>query len=172
MSQIATAAAILVASVLAFAGVAKLRDRSATIRSFAQLGLRRPAALATVVPLVELAVSVCLLLRPSVGGLIAFGLFVMFTALLVPIVAQKRSVACGCFGSTATAPVSARTIVRNVFFIVAALSASVADRFQLGWPGAIAVGAAAVAVAVVLSLLDMRATTGTLFGVRSGGSPA
>ena len=169
MAQIASAASVLLSFVLTFAAVAKLRDRAATQRSFRQLGLRFPGGMAVAVPLIELIVAAALLVRPDIGGFVALGLFVAFTALLIPVVRNRRVVSCGCFGSNASAPVTSTTIARNGAFIVAALIATFTDRVRLDWPGVIAVGASTSTVILVLALSDLRRTTGTLFGFNTSG---
>lgn len=170
MSQIASSAALFLAAVLVWAAAVKLRRPSVTAVSFQRLGLRAPALLARVVPLVEVAVAVLLVARPWLGGWAALGLLVAFSAVLLPAVRARRDVGCGCFGAaSATAPVSWTTLLRNAALGVAALLATTVPRVRPGWAGVVAVGAAAAVVTVAFALIAARKAAGPLFRVRVPG---
>jgi uncharacterized membrane protein YphA (DoxX/SURF4 family) len=123
-TPIALAAALVLAGVLAVAGVAKLRHPAATARDFAALGLPAPEVLAGAVPAAELACAAALVLVPGWGGVAAFGLLAVFTADLAAVVRSGRVVSCACFGAASRAPVSARHLVRNGGLLVLALAAA------------------------------------------------
>lgn len=123
-TPLALAAALLLAGVLAVAGVAKLRRPADTAADFASLGLPAARPLAVVVPVVELACAALLVVVPGWGGVAAFGLLALFTANLVAVVRSGRVVSCACFGSASRSPISARHLVRNGALLVLALAAA------------------------------------------------
>ena len=55
------------------------------------------------------------------AGLVATGLYTMFTAAVVSVLARNMDVDCGCFGGImGSGEVGANTVVRNLVFVVAA----------------------------------------------------
>jgi len=127
MSALARASAVVLAVVFAWAGGAKLADRAGTVDAFGSLGLRRPADLAIVVPVLELFVAVGLIAMPLVGASGALFMLVAFTVVLVGVVRRGVPVACACFGSVSTRPadpVSTRSLLRNAVLIVLAVVAA------------------------------------------------
>ena len=163
MSEIGSAAALILAAVLVWAAVAKARAPHITAKTFATLGVRSPRLFARVVPLIELIVAALLCVRPIIGGWAAFALIVAFTAVLLPVVRRGEAVACGCFGSSAQAAVPGSTIVRNAALLAAALSATATRSLVWGWGGIITAGASFVIAALVIALLDVRRSAGSLF---------
>lgn len=123
-TPLALAAALILAAVLATAGAAKLRHPAATTEDFAGLGLPRPATLAVLVPLVEFGCAALLVVLPGWGGVVAFGLLALFTALLVTVVRSGRVVTCACFGANDRRPVSTRHLLRNGALGLLALAAA------------------------------------------------
>jgi uncharacterized membrane protein YphA (DoxX/SURF4 family) len=109
----------LVGLVLLAAGALKARDRSwpDTAQRF---GLPRPAAVA--LPWFEVAIGA--LLVAQFGGrmtaLAALVLLVAFTAAVVRRVAHHDDAPCACFGSLTTAPVTHRTVARNLVLVALA----------------------------------------------------
>ena len=93
MNQIASASALLVAAILGWAWIAKLRDRAATAKSFAGLGVRLPVGAVVVA---ELATAVALIVRPRSGAIASVVLLGAFTAVLVQAMARPGAVTCGC----------------------------------------------------------------------------
>lgn len=110
-------AALVLAGVLAWAGVAKLARPRTTAASFAALGV--PGA--RVVPVVELVVAAALIVWPPVGAPAAAALLAAFTVVLVR--AMRRGVGCACFGGAASQPAGARELVRNAGLSALALAA-------------------------------------------------
>jgi hypothetical protein len=165
VNEVLYAMALALAAVFAWAGAAKAVAPQRTKRTFAGLGL--PAWLATIVPVVELALGAGLVVAPAVVAWAALAMLAAFTTLLARVVARGESVACGCFGSARPEPVSFVDLVRNGLLIVAAaavgLGATTADA-----PGLAAVitasGLAAVALLVV-ALADLKRRTGTIVRV-------
>ena len=124
MNAAARVAAAVLAVVFTWAALAKLVRRDETADAFGSLGLRHPAELAVVVPLLELFVALELLLMPLVGAYGALFLLVAFTVVLVRVVRRDVAVGCACFGSMSNRPaepVSWRSLVRNGVLVALAL---------------------------------------------------
>lgn len=107
------AAATVLAATFAWAGAAKLGRPADTAAGFDDLGLGAPAALARVVPAVELLLAVALLAAPRIGGAVALVLLGAFSAVLVRALRGGADVRCACFGRAAGPPLSAVDLVRN-----------------------------------------------------------
>lgn len=167
MTQLASAAALLLAAVFLWAAPAKLRRPQQTTASFVALGLPAPGALARLVPTAEVGTAVLLLLRPRLGAIAAAVLLVAFTTVLDRALRRSSvdgsTVRCGCFGSGDDAPVTGATIVRNALLLAAAAVALGTTSMRPGLPGVLAVGAAAVTGMVVLALAALRNDVGRLF---------
>jgi len=152
------AAACVLAATFAWAGAAKLGQRQATATGFADLGLARPAALARVVPCVELALAVALLAVPAAGAAAALVLLGCFSAVLVRALRRGDEVRCACFGRAGGPPLSWVELARNGLLgglAVLALTARLEPR----------VPALMAAIAVVLVVV---AATSLLAVLRSG----
>ena len=121
-------AGLVLAAVLAVAGVAKLRRREATAQAFAALGLRRPATLARAIPIAELAVAAGLVLVPPIGAYAAIALLVAFSLVVVRALRHHVKAPCGCFGAAHDAPISGVELLRNALLLVAAVAATFATR--------------------------------------------
>ena len=127
-TPLAYAAALVLAAVLVVAGVAKFRRPQSTAEDFASLGLPRPGLLAVLVPVVEFACAILLVVVPGWGGVASFGLLAAFTAVLVTVLRSGRVVPCACFGGNDRDPISIRHVVRNgVLGLLALAAATVAD---------------------------------------------
>lgn len=112
--------ALLVAVVFWISAAAKLRDRPGTARSFAEMGLVAPVALAWFIPVLELVSAFGLIVWPAVGAAVALALLVGFTVVILGVIRSGAVVSCACFGATASAPVGWRSVVRNVALIALA----------------------------------------------------
>jgi hypothetical protein len=156
MGDVAYALSLGLAVVFAAAGIAKLRAPRRTERAFRALGV--PTVLARVVPLVELAFAVSLVVAPR-SALLAAALLVAFSFVLAR---ADDGVSCACFGSASSIPVSWVQQVRNGMLIVIALVASTGTP---GLPTLAAVltacGVGAIAL-VVLALADVRQRVGSI----------
>jgi hypothetical protein len=110
----ALAARIVLAVVLASSAIAKLRTRKAVREQVATLvSVRAAPALASLLPVAELAVAVALVAWWSaVPGVVAVILLALFTVVLVR--AEARHVPCLCFGaSKLDPPVGPGGVIRN-----------------------------------------------------------
>lgn len=133
----AAACGLGLAIVFLAAALSKMGRRSAVTESFAAMGLVAPEALAVLVPILELATAVLLVLWPLGGAGLALLLLVAFTVVLARLVASGVSVGCACFGSTSNAPVSFVELVRNAGLMMMAIAVITMGDFgeSLGWPG-------------------------------------
>jgi hypothetical protein len=106
--------------VLLLAGALKARDRSwpAAARRF---GLPRVAAVG--LPWVEVVLGALLVAQfgARTTALAALVLLVAFTAAVARRVARHDDVPCACFGALSAAPVSGRTLARNVVLVALAV---------------------------------------------------
>lgn len=138
MDEVAYAAALALAAVFAWAGVAKLASRAATERAFRGLGLVAPRGLAVGVPVAELVLAAGLLAAPAEAAIAALAVLAGFTTFLVRSLGRGEAGGCGCFGTSHPAPVSSVDLARNAVLALAAVVAAFA-------PGPVAPGPAAVA---------------------------
>ncbi len=166
MSDLAYVAAMVLALVLGWAGLVKLRSTTTTAATFEGLGLAAPRALARAVPLVELALAAGLVVAPSWAAPPALALVVAFSVVLARAVRAGATVGCGCFGSARHDPVSWVELVRNGFLATAAVAALWAPGPSVPSVEAVVAGStAALTAAVVVALADLGRRTGHLFSV-------
>lgn len=149
---------LMLAAVLATAGVAKLRDRHRAREAISGFGVPASfaAPLALVVPVAELAAALALVAGPARawGALGALVLLVGFSLAIAWNLARGRSPDCHCFGRLHSSPAGPRTLGRNAALIaLAGLVASNADSAST----AVAV-AGGIAIAVVGWALSRQAT--------------
>ena len=126
-TPLALAAAAVLVVVLAVAAAAKVRRPAETAEDFRAMGLPAAGWLAVVVPAVEVACALALVVVPGWGGVAAFGLLALFTANLVVVLRSGRAVRCACFGAASRAPVSRRHLLRNAGLMALALAAATID---------------------------------------------
>lgn len=176
LDAVAPVAAVIVAGVLALAGVAKATDRATTTTEFAALGLPWPGLLARIVPPLELGVAGLVLLRPRLGGAAAAILLLAFTLVLVRALRAGRSVSCGCLGPLSRQPVSATTLVRNGLLTALALLTIAAPTPSAAWQPVLPAGDVVLAVgpAVLLAVLGaqvlaLRSQIGRVWSVELAG---
>jgi thiol-disulfide isomerase/thioredoxin/uncharacterized membrane protein YphA (DoxX/SURF4 family) len=133
-------ARLLLALVLAVAGVAKLADRAGSRQGLTDFGV--PAALAApfgiLLPLAELAVAIALIPLATAwwGALGALVLLLLFVAGISYNLARGRKPDCRCFGQLHSSPAGWKTLVRN--------GALAAVASLILWEGRDGVGASAV----------------------------
>jgi hypothetical protein len=117
---------LLLASVFALAGVAKLRDRPLFARALQAFSVpdRLVGALSVAVPALELATALLLIPAGSarVAGVAACVLLVVFTLAVGLTVRRGGTPECSCFGSATAEPVGVLTIARNLVLLAMALS--------------------------------------------------
>jgi hypothetical protein len=115
---------LLLAVMFSVSAVTKLADREgfkSALASFAvPEGLQAPARV--LIPLLELVIGIGLLPAVSAwaAAVGALGLLVVLTAAVAANLLRGRRPECHCFGQLSSAPVSWRTVLRNVVLMVAA----------------------------------------------------
>jgi len=174
MIGLASLLAVAVALTLVVAAVAKLRQPARTASDFAALGLPVPTLLARLVPAVELAVAVALIVVPGWGGVAAVGLFVLFTALLVSLVRSGQPITCSCFGAVSAEPVSWVEVTRNLVLLAAAGAVVPIEQLELpGFAAVVAFSAAGLIGLVAIQLVAFKRDVGVIWSTHlSGEAPA
>ena len=128
-------ARLILACVLAVAGVAKLIDLEASREAMGHFGIPRTLvpAFALAVPIAELVLAVLLVpvATAAAAAALAFLMLAAFTAGVVVNLARGRTPECNCFGSLSSKPIGPGTLVRNA--VLMALAAFVAAE---GWSDA------------------------------------
>ena len=129
MRDVGGAAAIVLAAVFAWAAVAKFRTPAATAASFHGLGLPAAPAVARIVPVVEVAIALGLVVAPTLVAWPALALLLAFSVVIARAVAAGSTVTCACFGASPSAhedalPVSVVELVRNAGLGALAIVAS------------------------------------------------
>jgi hypothetical protein len=145
LAEVAYAAALALAAVFGWAGLAKLRDRHVTAAAFRDVGLAAPERLAVAVPGLELALAAALVLVPAEAALVTVAVLAGFTTFLVRARRAGVEGGCGCFGGTRRQPVPAAELGRNALLAAGALTASFAAGPVVPGPGALALVAAVAA---------------------------
>src|SRR5215211_8832817 len=158
METVLLIARLLLASIFAVAGVAKLTDREGSRQAMTDFGV--PAALASpfgvFLPLAELAVAVALVPMPTAwwGAVGALALLLLFVVGIGVNLTRGRKPKCHCFGQLHSAPAGWSTLARNG--ALAALAGFVV------WAGYDGVGPSAVSW---LGALSAAQTAGLVVGL-------
>jgi len=161
MSDVGYLAALVLAAVFGWAGVAKLGARDRTARTFRALRLPAPGGLAVAVPAVELGLAVALVVVPGWAAAGALALLAAFTVFLARAVRSGVDVGCGCFGSAGNDPVSGVELVRNALLALAAALALAAPSPTVPDLPAVLVAGLGVALgALVLALAELKRDVG------------
>jgi peroxiredoxin/uncharacterized membrane protein YphA (DoxX/SURF4 family) len=146
-------ARLLLASVFALAGVAKLADRAGSKQAIVDFGVSALLAspLTILLPLCELVVAVALILTPTAwwGAVGALALLLLFAMGIVLNLARGHKPYCHCFGQIHSAPAGWKTLARN------GLLAAVAG--VVVWQGYDSVGPSAASWAGTLSITQLVA---------------
>jgi uncharacterized membrane protein YphA (DoxX/SURF4 family)/thiol-disulfide isomerase/thioredoxin len=120
-------AQLLLAVVFVTAGVAKLLDQPGSRSALAGFGVPQPIvpAAGLLLPLVELATAVALVLQPTArwGALAALLLLLAFMGAIAGAMARREAPDCHCFGQLHSAPAGRGTLIRNA--VLAAVAAIV-----------------------------------------------
>jgi hypothetical protein len=116
---------IALASLLIFAGVAKLADPTAFALEIVNYRLLSSLApiLAVTLPMIEIVLGLALVASPRAwrraAAAAVAALMVIFTVAVAQVVARGINVSCGCFGGD-SGPVTAWTVIRDVVLFGAA----------------------------------------------------
>jgi uncharacterized membrane protein YphA (DoxX/SURF4 family) len=136
---LALAARLYLAAIFLFACWHKILEPAAFALDIATyqilpLGLVNP--LAIVLPWVELAAGLMLLLgfRTRAAALLVAGMMAIFTVAIAIAVAKGLDMSCGCFASQGSAedPISWRTILRDLSWLLLAVYVFILDCKPLG----------------------------------------
>ena len=169
---LAVAGAWLLAGVLAWAAIAKVRRPGPTAEGFRALGLPAATVLGWAVPVAELVTAALLVAVPAAGAVAAVVLLGAFTAFLARRLRGGASVACGCFGTARKDPLTWAALLRNGLLIGLALPALwLAGPQRPPLEGVLVVSTAAAIGAVAVALADLRARTGRLWDNRLPAGP-
>ena len=125
MSGVGYLCALVLAGSLAWAAVAKLVDPTATVTAFTELRLPGPRPLARLVPVVEAAIAIALVVVPRAGALASLVTLACFTGVLVARLRDGPPVRCGCFGSRSDEEISFVDPLRNGLLALLAMAAMV-----------------------------------------------
>lgn len=160
MGEVGSAAALLVAAVFAWTGARKTVAPDVTASSFRALGVPAPRTAARVLPLAELAIAGLLVVLPRVGATLAIVALAGFSAVLGRALVKGVEVGCGCFGATATDPVSVADLLRNGLLALAAALAGFAATHVPSLPAVLLVGGGALAGMMLIAMLRLRSRVG------------
>lgn len=128
-------ARLVVAAVLLWAAVPKVRDPAAFVESIENYHLVGDVIAtwtAALLPWVEIVVGVALAtnVRARGAAFVAGGMFVVFAAAMAQAIFRDINLDCGCFGSALAAQVTWWSVLRNVVLtLLAAIVAFRGDRF-------------------------------------------
>ena len=158
MDSIVVGAQVLLAAVFGLAGGAKLFDLRGSRRVVADFGVPPRAALVlgVVLPLVELATAIALLVPATgrVGALAALVLLLGFIAGVARAMRKGLDVDCGCFGPVYSATAGSATLARNAVLAALAGVVVVHGAVDIGdWIAERSAGELAVAAAILLAAL-------------------
>lgn len=144
------------------AALAKLEDRGSFLRALSTIpwvsvGLAR--RLSRLIPVVELAIAVLLVVAPRIGAVAAVAALLVFTAVVTSELVAGRRFSCGCFGGGATTPADWKTVARNGLLVAAGTAIVVL-------PGEAGLGAVLFGVACGAALVVAETAAQTLVGLR------
>lgn len=118
MATAVLAARVVLAGIFVAAGVGKLLDLPGSRRALVGFGLSESMAgpAGTLLPVIEIATALALLVRPSAtgGAAVALLLLALFIAGIANALSRGEAPDCHCFGRIHSAPASGKEIARNV----------------------------------------------------------
>lgn len=123
-------AQLVVGFLLAWAALAKLGDipaLAADIHNYRILPVAAENLVAIVLPWIELAAAVSLLLgiRPRAAAFVATGMLFVFTTAVTLAVVRGLSIECGCFGTASAMRTGGAKLAENLGMLALAVVASV-----------------------------------------------
>jgi len=164
MTEVGYLAALILAGLFAWAGIAKLGARRRTSRTFRALGLPAADTLAVAVPVIELALAVGLVVVPGWAAAGALAVLAAFTVFLARAVVDGVDVGCGCFGSAGDDPVSWVELLRNGLLAGAAVLALTAPGPTApSLPAVLVAGLGVALAALALALAGVKRDVGHLW---------
>ena len=164
MKGVAYPSALVLAAVFLCAGTSKLMDPRAADASLRALAVPTAAVTARLLPLVEFALALALLVSPVVGGILALAALSAFSAVLAARVRAGTTAPCACFGTASREPVSSVELLRNALLAALAVTALFATGPRLPTLEAtVTVSALTIAGAVTVSLSRLRQQVGAVW---------
>lgn len=162
----AAVAAYMLAGVLGVSSIMKIAAPTSfrgSLSSYHMFGSAQQQFLVVVVPAVEAATALALLVPTTrtLGSALAAVILILFTAVLVTARWRGLRVSCGCFGAGRSVPVSLFALARNAFLLAAALAGFFVASPDHPSLGALVVLASVVAVGAFSEFLQVRAAIGT-----------
>ena len=123
MSTIGLVASILLGLVFLVSGGSKIAAGPSWPEQAKELGA--PPAVVALLPWAEVTLGAVLVMRliPVVAAVIALGVLMAFTMLIVRRLMQGRRPSCACFGAWSAKPLGAGHVLRNLGFIALAIAA-------------------------------------------------
>ena len=120
-------AAVVLGLVFEWSGVAKLASRGAWVVEGTPFSTGRTSldrAVRRLLPWFEIALGGLLILRiaPTVVGVVAGAVLVVFTVALLRVLASGQRPPCMCFGASRPRPVSWVSVVRNLVLVAVAVA--------------------------------------------------
>jgi len=116
-------ARLVIAAIFLIAAIGKLLDLQGSRRSLVEFGVPARAASVggTLLPLVELAVAIALIVQPWAqwGGAAALVLMLAFVGGISNAMAKGEQPDCNCFGALHSAPAGWRALARNSALAIA-----------------------------------------------------
>ena len=156
VNGVASAAALALAALFAWAGASKLVRPEQTATAFRGLGVPAPVVLARLTPPLELAIAAGLVLAPRPAAIVAIAMLATFSLVLGRAVRVGAAVPCACFGSARAEPVSRVDLLRNVVLAGMGLAAMGTTRVVVPPIEALVlVSTAGLTSAVALALLGI-----------------
>ena len=177
MVEAALLARVVLAIVLAVAGLSKLRRQAATTEAAVGLGVPEPLApiIGWSLGPVELGLAAGLLM-PGTGlaaSVLSAGILVVFSIAIAVALRRPSPPACNCFGATSSDPLDRRALIRNGALVaLAAVAIAGGDADVVTWVEArIADAGLARTLALVVVLLVVQAVVSGVLLSRRGVAP-
>lgn len=163
VESLLTGVLILVSFVLLLSGGSKIPDHRGTVDAMTSLRIPLPvlhSALASILPVAELALAVTLWL-PSrtaslIGAAVATALFALFTVIIGRALRFEEPVTCACFGTFGAPTVTTLTLVRNSVLTLLA-GVGIAAAWVGAGPGVLMEASATVVVGAGLLVIASAA---------------
>lgn len=118
--------ALILAGVLFAASIAKLLDRDKTTKSLVAFGIPTEIApiFSVILPTAELLTAILLVVSPTIwiGGLISTVMMLGFTGVVAVSLYYGKHPACACFGEFSADEISYKTVIRNLWLVILAIS--------------------------------------------------
>lgn len=164
-------AGLVDAATFGLAALAKWRDPAGTARAFRDLGVPRPWLAARLLPPLEAALALGLVVLGGPAAVAAAPLLALFGGFLALRLRDGVRAPCHCFGGWRRHPLSAADVVRTVALLAAALLATTSAGPTAPTPGAVALTGLGVGASWAVVGSTRRASVRRASGAGSHGRP-